>query len=58
MVKVTCYGKTEEWASRKEAMEFYLCSMIACMGSAEGERYSRIYTQLATGANTATDEEV
>lgn len=57
MVKVTCYRQTETWNSRQEAMDFYLEGMIACMGSSEGGRYARIYTQLAMGADTATDED-
>ena len=57
MVEVTCYRRTEKWDSRKEAMEFYYEGMIACMGSSEGERYARIYTQLAMGYNHATDED-
>ncbi len=55
-VTVTCYGSTETWDSRKEAMEFYLRAMAGSEGS-EHERYNKIYTELSLGMPTATDEE-
>ena len=47
-VVVTCYGNTETWESRAEAMAFYLEAMAASEGS-ECERYKNIYIALAYG---------
>jgi len=44
-VVVTCYGNTETWESRAEAMAFYLEAMAASEGS-ECERYKNIYVAL------------
>ncbi len=55
-VTVTCYGNTEVWDSRKEAMKFYLRAMAGSEGS-ERERYNKIYMELSIGMTTATDEE-
>ena len=55
-VKVTCYGSTETWDSRKDAMEFYLRAMAASEGS-EQSRYTKIYTELAMGLSECKDEE-
>ena len=55
-VKVTCYGSTETWDSRKDAMEFYLRAMASSEGS-EQSRYTKVYTELAMGLPDCTDEE-
>lgn len=55
-VKVTCYGKTEKWDSRKDAMEFYLMAMSGSEGS-EQSRYTKIYTELSMGMSECSDEE-
>ena len=55
-IRVTCYGRTEEWDSRGVAMAFYKRAM-ACSEGSEQSRYTRIYLQLATGKNECTDEE-
>ena len=55
-VKVTCYGSTETWDSRKDAMEFYLRAMASSEGS-EQSRYTKVYTELAMGLSDCTDEE-
>ena len=55
-VKVTCYGKTETWDSRKEAADFYLKAIAGSEGS-ECERYTKIYTELLIGHSECTDEE-
>jgi len=55
-VKVTCYGTTETWDSRKDAMEFYLRCMAGSEGS-EHQRYSKIYTELSMGMDAVSDEE-
>lgn len=55
-VKVTCYGSTETWDRRKDAMEFYLRAMAASEGS-EQSRYTKIYTELTMGLPECKDEE-
>ena len=55
-VKATCYGSTETWDSRKDAMEFDLRAMAASEGS-EQSRYTKVYTELAMGLPVCTDEE-
>lgn len=54
-VTVICNGQKEVWSSRKKAMDFYFEGMMSCDGS-EGERYAKIYGDLASGAKVATDE--
>ena len=58
MVTTICYGKKDVWPTRQKAMDFFWEGMIACLGSSEGERYGRIYSRLAAGADIATDEDV
>lgn len=55
-IRVTCYGRKEEWDSRKVAMAFYKRAMACSEGSEQG-RYTRIYLQLAAGKIECTDEE-
>lgn len=55
-IRVTCYGRTEEWDSRAVAMAFYKRAMTCSEGSEQG-RYTRIYLQLAAGRSECTDEE-
>ncbi len=55
-VRVTCYGTTETWDSRKDAMEFYLRAMAGSEGS-EHQRYSKIYIELSLGMDAVSDEE-
>lgn len=55
-IKVTCYGSTEIWDSRKYAMDFYLQAMASSEGS-EQSRYTKIYTELVIGLPECTDEE-
>ena len=55
-VKITCYGKTQTWDSRKEAADFYLRAIAGSEGS-ECERYTKIYTELLMGLSECTDEE-
>lgn len=54
-VRITCYGRTETWDSREEALEFYGRAMAGCEGS-ERERYSRIFTHLMSGSEECSDE--
>ena len=53
-VTITCYGSTEVWDSRAEAMKFYLEGMTACEG-AERDRYTNIYLQLLEGRTVCED---
>lgn len=55
-VTVKCYGKTDTYATRQEAIKFYK-EGIRCSEGAEQERYLRIVMQLEDGAMHATDEE-
>ena len=55
-IRVTCYGRTEEWDSRAVAMAFYKRAMACSEGNEQG-RYTKIYLQLAAGKNECTDEE-
>lgn len=57
MIEITCYGKTETWPSREAAISFYKEGMLACIGSSEGERYARIYSQLLAGKAKCSDRE-
>ena len=54
-VKITCYGKTETWDSRKEAADFYFKAIAGAEGS-ECERYTTIYTELLMGLSECSDE--
>ena len=54
-VKVTCYGQTEVWDSRKEAADFYLRAIAGSEGS-ECERYTKIYVELLSGMEECSDE--
>ena len=55
-VTTVCYGKTEIWASRKEAADFFLQAMAGSEGS-ERDRYVTIYTKLISGSDVCSDEE-
>lgn len=55
-IRITCYGETEVWDSRKNAEEFYLGCMAGSEG-AERKRYVSIYLQLQAGRMECTDEE-
>ena len=54
-VKVTCYGKTEVWDTRKEAADFYFEAICNTEGS-ECERYTKIYAELFQGKTECSDE--
>lgn len=53
-VVVTCYGKTETWESRANAMAFYMGAMAASEGS-EFDRYKNIFDALVAGKKTCND---
>lgn len=53
-VSTVCYGKREEWKTRKQALDhFYEC--IANSFGAERERYVRVQIELIEGKKVATD---
>ncbi len=54
-VRITCYGKTETYDSRKEAADFYFQAICGSEGS-ERDRYMTIYAQLLQGMNDCSDE--
>jgi hypothetical protein len=54
-VKVTCYGQTEVWDSRKDAADFYLRAIAGSEGG-ECERYTKIYVELLSGMEECSDE--
>ena len=54
-VTTICYGETRVWDSRQEAMQYFAQGMANCEGS-EQSRYASIFSQLADGCRTATDE--
>lgn len=54
-VRVTCYGQTEVWDSRKEAADFYLRAIAGSEGS-ECERYTKIYVELLSRMEECSDE--
>ena len=54
MVEVICYGKRDSWASRNDAIKFYLDGMLSCEGS-ERDRYTNVYLDLISGKNVCSD---
>ena len=54
IVKVTCYGRTEELPRAKAIAKYHDC--IFCSEGAEQSRYIEIYGQLLNGDKHATDE--
>ena len=55
-VITVCYGKKDEWNSRKEAEAFFLEAMMGSDGS-ERDRYTNIYIKLQMGMEFCTDDE-
>lgn len=56
VVKTVCYGKTEEWYSRDEAIRTFYEGVLACEGS-ERDRYMNVYCKLKEGRAICTDED-
>lgn len=54
-VTTICYGKTEKWKDRDEAIAFFEEAMLASEGS-EQERYAKIYTELIERKDVCSDE--
>lgn len=55
-VKTICYGKTNVWDSREDALAFFLKAMAGSEGS-ENDRYTKIYMELMMGMDECSDEE-
>lgn len=55
MIKIICYGRTEEWESREEAIEYFGQAAMCTEGS-ERERYMNIYFDLLDGKEICIDE--
>lgn len=55
-VKTICYGKTDVWDSREEALVFFLKAIAGSEGS-ENDRYTKIYMELMMGKDECSDEE-
>ena len=54
-VVTICYGKREEWATRKQAEEEFLEAIMGTEGS-EMERYFIVYAKLKMGCRVCSDE--
>ncbi len=56
-VKVTCYGRTEDWDDREDAIAFYREAFRGCdPGSSEHIRYITIWDALIAGEKECGDE--
>ena len=55
-VTITCYGTTEVWDDRMEALRFYKQGAEECGGS-ESRRYANIVFQLMDGKTACSDTE-
>lgn len=56
-VTVTCYGKTETYKSKKEAISFFKEGMMWCdPGSSEYARYATIVMKLESGMKIVDDD--
>lgn len=55
-VKTICYNETKLWASRKEAVDFFLVGMHESDGS-EKHRYLNVYLKLMAGETIADDSD-
>ena len=54
VVWTVCYGKKEEWYSRKDAEDFFFQAIMGSEGS-EQRRYMKIYNELKIGLDFCTD---
>jgi|GEM_PF-3467210 len=52
--RVTCYGKTETWLDRSNAMAFYAEAMAMCEGC-ERDRYTNVFLMLGEGCDECDD---
>lgn len=54
-VKTICYGKTEIWDSKEEALDFFMKGVMSSEGS-EQNRYSTILAKLMMDMKECSDE--
>ncbi len=54
-VVTICYGKREEWPTRKQAEDEFLEAIMGTEGS-EMERYTTVYAKLKMGCKVCSDE--
>ena len=58
MIITICYGKTEKFNTREDAIESFMKAIDGCdPSSSECSRYIRIVSKLRAGADVATDAE-
>ena len=55
-VVTICYGKREEWPTRKQAEMEFLEAVMGTEGS-ERERYMTVYARLKIGCKVCSDDE-
>lgn len=55
VITTVCYGRTREWTSVEEALQFFLVCILSSDGS-EKKRYERIVVGLKSGKTMCTDE--
>lgn len=55
VITTVCYGRTREWTSVEEALQFFLVCILSSDGS-EKERYERIVVGLKSGKTMCSDE--
>lgn len=57
MIKVTCYGQTQTYATRKKAIDDFLEAMLWCdPNSSEHQRYALIVSRLMSGETEVDDQ--
>ena len=54
-VTTICYGEKQEWQERWQAIDFFATAIMSSEGS-EQSRYNKIYFELISGYEVATDE--
>jgi hypothetical protein len=56
MIKVTCYGKTDTFKSKKQAIAYFMEGVSFCdPNSSECGRYMYIISELLAGAKEVSD---
>lgn len=56
MIKVTCYGKTDTFKSKKQAIAYFMEGVYSCdPNSSECGRYMYIISELMAGAKEVSD---
>ena len=56
MIVTKCYGKEKQWATKEEAIKFFIeCAL--CSEGSERDRYMTILKKLDNGLDYASDED-